>query len=85
MEHPGQLSVRVKRNRQKALTRLDLSFHFKNSRSSQKQNEHKCDYIQSNIFDEHLLNIEFSGKRYSIMIGQDENLKDAVFVVPCHS
>ena len=78
---PDRLSARVRRNKDKAVTRFILSFHLNKNRSrTRKQKMSKKYYVQSNIFDENILNFEFCNKHYSIMMGKDENLKDSIYI-----
>ena len=82
IECPNRLSVRVRRNKGKAVTSLVLSFRLNKVRLRSKQKISRQIFIQSNIFDKNILNFEFCGKRYSIMMGKDENLNDSIYIDP---
>ncbi len=71
----NHISVRVRQNKNKAIRGLILSFRSRKRRNSKHQS------VQSNMFDEKVVSLEFMGNQYSVMQGENENHEQVFYVV----
>jgi predicted Mrr-cat superfamily restriction endonuclease len=70
----NNISVRVRHNKNRAISGLILSFR------SRKRRNKKHQLVQSNMFDEKVVSLEFMGNHFSVMQGENEN-REMVFYV----
>jgi hypothetical protein len=70
----NHISVRVRHDKNRAISGLILSFR------SRKRKNKKHQLVQSNMFDEKVVSLEFMGSHYSVMRGENENCENVFYV-----